>query len=228
MGLFSKKQDEKQNDGQSKSEADALVEKLGASIEEKFGKKFEAVDTLLAKWNKMEQEAAESLNDEARRSAKAAEESLTPEEKLANENKKLFLLQVLTNARITEQECIDEVKGQWPGLVPRIREVLATIPMDDKAKGDYPQRCRNAVKLVVGDEAIKNGLRQDRNSGKFMIEDSVAKTGGEESPLNDSDLTWIDPRNPDRPPMTATQQLAKLKIDPKEFADWAKKQGMIV
>jgi hypothetical protein len=220
---FKKKDGE--ND-QSKAEADLLVEALGAKIEEKFSKKFEAVDTLLGKWNKMEEEAAASLNEEKNRNARAAEENLTPEEKLANENKRLLMVSLLTNARITESEVVDEVKAQWPGLVPRIKEVMASIPMDDKVKPDYGQRCRNAVKLVIGDEAIKGGLRQNSDTKKFfLIDDAAGSTGGDESPFSDPDLTWVDPRNPNRAPMTAAEQLRKLRIDPKEFAEFVKRQG---
>jgi hypothetical protein len=223
---FKKKED---GTDQSKAEADLLVEALGAKIEEKFSKKFEAVDTLLGKWNKMEEEATNSLNEEKNRNARAAEENLTPEEKLANENKRLLMVSLLTNARITESEVVDEVKSQWPGLVPRIREVLSTIPMDDKVKADYAQRCRNAVKLVIGDEAIKGGLRQNSDTKKFfLIDETAGSTGGDDSPLGDPDLTWIDPRNPNRAPMTAAEQLRKLHIDPKEFAEFVKRQGGLV
>jgi hypothetical protein len=224
MGLWTKKPAEGQGD-QSKSEADALVERLGATLEEKFGKKFEAVDTLLSKWNKMEEEANRSLTEEQQRAARENEESLTPEQKLSNENKKLLALQILTNARITESECLDEVKTQWPHLVPRIKEILASIPFDDKAKADYPQRCRNAVKLVVGDEAIKSGLRYNKDNSKFMIEDGVERNEGDDSPLLTGDYDWQDPKNP-KHTLTGMQQLQKLGIDPKKFEAFMQKNGV--
>jgi hypothetical protein len=226
MGLWNKKPADGTNDSQTKSEADLLVERLGTAIEEKFKTKFEAVDTLLGKWNKMEEEATASLNEEKNRNARAAEDNLTPEEKLQNENKRLLMVSLLTNARITESEVVDEVKAQWPGLVPRIKEVLATIPMDDKVKGDYPQRCRNAVSLVIGQEAIKGGLRQDNNTKKFFLEDAAANTGGEDSPFADPDLTWVDERTGKS--LTATEQIKKLGLDPAKFAKWMKETGQVV
>jgi hypothetical protein len=218
MPSWFKPKEEKQSDGtQSKSDADLLIEKLGASIDERLKPLSEKVNAISDKWEKMEVEANRSLNEEANRNARTAEENLTPEEKLAADSKRSLMIAVLTNARITEQECVDEVKDQWPGVVPRIRDLLATIPIEDKTKGDYPQRCRNAVKLVIGDEAMKNGLRQNPTSGKFFIEDAAAKTGGKDSPLNDSDLGWTNP-NTGRVE-TASETLAKLRIDPEKFVD---------
>jgi hypothetical protein len=229
MGLWTKK-DDKTNDGtQTKSEADLLVERLGATIDEKLKPIREEFGALKTDWDSIKAEATRGADDEAARARKAADDNLTPEEKLQNENKRLLMVSLLTNARITESEVVDEVKAQWPGLVPRIKEVLASIPMDDKVKADYAQRCRNAVKLVIGDEAIKGGLRQNSDTKKFfLIDDAAGSTGGDDSPLGDPDLTWIDPRNPNRAPMTAAEQLKKLHIDPKEFAEFVKKQGGLV
>jgi hypothetical protein len=224
MGLWNRKAEEKPNDGQSKSEADQLIERLGATIDEKLSPLRTQVETITNKWNAMEDEAKRGLNEEANRSRAAAEENLTTEEKLQGENRRLLMATLLTNARITETECVDEVKGAWPQLLPRIREVLGTIPMEDKVKPDYAQRCRNAVKLIVGDEAIKGGLRQDRNTGKFLIEDSASKTSGPESPLNDPELTWTDERSGQT--LTAAQQLAKLHIKPEDFEKFMKGQAV--
>ena len=222
MGLWNKKPPE--GDGpQSKTEADLLVERLGATIDEKLKPLRDEFTTLKTDWDSIKAEATRGADDEAARARKAADDTLTPEEKLANENKRLLMVSLLTNARITESEVVDEVKAQWPGLVPRIKEVLSTVPMDDKVKADYAQRCRNAVKLVIGDEAIKGGLRQNSETKKFFLEDAAANTGGEDSPFNDPDLTWVDERSGKT--LTASQQLEKLRIDPKEFAEFVKRQG---
>lgn len=184
----------------------------------------EEFTALKTDWDSIKAEAARSSNDEADRARRAAEDNQTPEEKLATENKRLLMVSLLTNARITESEVVDEVKSQWPGLVPKIKDLLATIPMDDKVKADYGQRCRNAVKLVIGDEAIKGGLRHNSDTKKFFLEDAAASTGGEDSPFNDPDLTWVDERSGKT--LTATEQLAKLHIDPKQFADFLKRQAV--
>lgn len=224
MGLWNKKP---ADDGsQSKTEADLLVEKLGAAIDAKLAPLSETVTALKTEWDGIKAEATRSSNDESEAARRAAENNLTPEEKLANENKRLLMVSLLTNARITESEVLREVEGQWPGLLPRIREVFASIPMDDKVKADYAQRCRNAVKLVVGDEAMKGGLRQNSETKKFFLEDAAASTGGDESPFNDPSLTWMDERSGKT--LTASEQLAKLRIDPKEFAEFVKRQGGLV
>jgi len=224
MGLWNKKPAE--GDGtQTKSEADLLVEKLGPVIEAVVKPIRDQVETISTKWNAMEEEAKRGLNEEQQRTAREAEGNLTPEEKQALETKKAFVLNVLTNARVTEEDVIREVRDQWPSLVPRFREVINGIPFDEKSKPNYADRCRNAVTLVIGQEARKGGLKQDSNTGKFFLEDAAASTGGDDSPFSDPDLTWIDPRNPDRAPMSASEQLRKLRIDPKQFADWVKQQG---
>jgi hypothetical protein len=224
MGLWNKKPAE--GDGtQTKSEADLLVEKLGPVIEAVVKPIRDQVETISTKWNAMEEEAKRGLNEEQQRNAREAEGNLTPEEKQALETKKAFVLNVLTNARVTEEDVIREVRDQWPSLVPRFREVINGIPFDEKSKANYADRCRNAVTLVIGQEARKGGLKQDSNTGKFFLEDAAASTGGDDSPFSDPDLTWIDPRNPDRAPMSASEQLRKLRIDPKQFAEWVKQQG---
>lgn len=227
MGLWSKKAADGTNDGtQSKTEADLLVERLGATIDEKLKPMRDEFTALKTDWDSLKADATRATNEDATRAAREAEGNLTPEEKMANENKRLLMVSLLTNARITELQVVDEVKGQWPGLVPKIKDLLETIPMDDKVKADYGQRCRNAVKLVIGDEAIKGGLRQNSDTKKFfLIDDAAASSGGDDSPFSDPDLTWVDPRNPNKAPMTAAEQLRKLHIDPKEFAEFVNRQG---
>lgn len=214
------KPEEKKDEGQSKAEADALIERIGTSLEERFKPKFEAVDTLLTKWNKMEEEATRTVTEETRRTE---EESLTPEQKAANREKALFLMTVQANARITESECIAEVSGRWPQLIPELKDTFAKIPVERKTAADYPGQCRNVVNLLVGREAQKNGLRYDSNNSKFFLEDASAKTGGSDSPFSDPDLTWTDERTGKT--LTASQQLEKLRIDPEKFAKFLKQGG---
>jgi hypothetical protein len=217
-----KRPEEKKDEGQSKAEADALIDRLGTSLEERFAKKFESVDKLLSKWETAEAEATKQVNDEA---AKAAEANATPEEKAATKERALFLLNVQTNARLTEAECIAEAAGRWPQIIPELKKVFASIQVERKAAADYPGQCRNVVSMLVGREAEKAGGRFDTNSNKFFLEDSVARTGGDDSPFNDPELTWVDDRNPNKPPLTASDQLAKLRIDPETFAKFVKQGG---
>jgi hypothetical protein len=214
------KTDEKKDDSQSKAEADALIDRIGTSIEERFKPKFEAVDTLLTKWNKMEEEATKQVTEETRRTE---EDALTPEQKAANREKALFLMTVQANARITESECIAEVAGRWPQIIPELKDTFAKIDVARKATADYPGQCRNVVNMLVGKEAQKNGVRYDKDNSKFFIEDSAAKTGGADSPFSDPDLTWTDERSGKT--LTASQQLEKLRIDPEKFAKFLKQGG---
>ncbi|HEX4503160.1 MAG TPA: hypothetical protein VH187_18660 [Scandinavium sp.] len=198
---------------QSKSEADALIEKLGATIEEKFGKKFEAVDTLLNKWNKMEEEAAKTVTAEASRINPDGSE-LTEEQKDRKERQALFISTVLTNARLTESECISALQGRWPELIPAIKQDFQNTNWQRKAEADYPKYCENVVDMHVGRVAKQKGFRQ--SGDRFFIEDSTTRKSGEEAPFS-SEMDWKEP-NSGRVE-TPEQTLRKLGLDPAKVAE---------
>lgn len=212
-----------ENNDQSKAEADALIEAIGTSLEERFKPRFDVIDKLNEKFGKLEEEAVNvgrSADEEARRTAAA---SATPEEKDQNEKRALLAVAVQANARITESELIADVAQDWPNLVPELRQTFASISLDRKAAADYPQLCKNTVDMLVGRQARAGGVRFNKDTSKFFVEDAAGKTGGADSPYNDPDLTWSDDRNGKT--LSATEQLAKLKIDPEKFAQFMKNGG---
>lgn len=199
---------------QSKSEADLLVEKLGPMIEA-------AVKPIREEFTNFKQTLLASVEEEDAKAkaaaAKAAEGELTDDQKRDKREEAIFAQNVLTNARITENEVASSIEREYPHLLKEFRDMCANTDWRTKALPSYPQMCQNAINQMVGRDARKGGLRYDRNSSKFMIEDATAKTGGEDSPLRDESLTWTDPHTGKT--LTAGEQLAKLGIDPKKFAE---------
>lgn len=200
------KSDDK-NEDQSKAEADALVERFAALIDEKNKPLNDTITALKSKWDAIEAEATKETPP-ARDPA-----TIPEEEKAANREKALFALTVQANARITESECISTISSQWSHLIPELKRMFAETDINLKARPDYAQRCENCVNVLIGQAARKGGVRSD-GSGKFYIEDSASKTGGEDSPLNDIP-TW---QGDDRVE-SASDTLRKLKIDPKKFSE---------
>lgn len=218
MGLWNKKPEDKKDD-QSKSEADLLVERLGATIDERLKPLSEKVESVASWQARVEEQFKTETPPDANKNPDGTE--LTPEQKQANRESALLALTVQANARITESECIASIQSGWPQLVAEARATFAKTPWQRKAQADYAEYCNNVVDMLVGREAKKGGLRYDSKNSRFMIEDSAAKTGGENSPLNDPELTWVDEHSGKT--LTASEQLAKLRIDPKEFADFMKR-----
>lgn len=201
------KSDDKTED-QSKAEADALVERFAAVIDEKIKPFGETVNTLKAKWDSIEEEARKSNEPPPKDPA-----TLTPEEKTASREQALFALTVQANARITEAECVATLSDQWAHLIPEFKRMAAETNINVKASPNYAKLCNDAIDTLIGRAARSGGVRADA-SGKFYIEDAASKTGGDESPLHDIP-TW---QGDDRVE-TVTDTLAKLKIDPKKFAE---------
>ena len=127
------------------------------------------------------------------------------------------------NARWTERDAIDSIHPDFKHLIPQVREVFAEkTPISRKAQGDYAEYCSNVVKLVIGQEAMKAGLRR-KESGEFFLEDRSAGSGTPDSMLNDPSLTWKQETANGVREMSAQEQLRKLGIDPKKFEESAKK-----
>ena len=96
---------------------------------------------------------------------------LTPEEKQRNTQQATLGVAILTNARPTEREVIDELSADWAHLFPEIRGFFANTAIETKAKPDYAQYCRNCADLVIAREARNSGLRYNRESQSFFLED---------------------------------------------------------
>lgn len=212
-----KKPDETSTDGkkpdeQSKAEIDALVERLGASFEEKIKPLRDEFGALKTEWDGIK---AAATKPDPNTNADGTE--LTDEQKAARARNATVAIAVNANARLTESEIISEVAAKWGKFTPKIKEFFANTPIERKAQPDYADYCRNIVKMVIGEAALSSGLSYDGQGNKFFLEDSVARTGDVDSPLNDSDLTWTDPRS--GKVYTASQQLSKLGIDAKEFSE---------
>lgn len=227
MGLWNKKPGEEGNS----TPQDELIAKFSTvvaealkPINEKIEQQASEVKTLTTKWNAIEAEGTKAAEEEARRAAAAVESELTPEQKAEKERQQLFAQTVLTNARITENECAQVLERDCPKLVPEFRQMCANTDWRQKALPNYAQQCMNAIDLLIGREARKGGLRYQRNTEKFVIEDAGAHGSGEASPLSTGDLDWIDERSGKM--LTATEQLAKLKLTPEDFKNM-QKMGLV-
>jgi len=208
-----------ENKEQSQQEVDALIEKLAPAFSKlleplatsvtNINKKFEALESAAST-----AEAEERARQEAERAA-----NRTPEERDSDDKKKLLALAVLTNARITEQEVMANASQRWPHLIPKIQSLMNERSVEEKARPNYKALCENIVKLVVGDEAINSGLRYDGKNKQFFLEDGSSAGNQDTSVLNDPDLSWTNPHNPNQT-LTAKQTLAKLGItDTKAFEE---------
>src|SRR6266481_2431846 len=111
------KSDDKTED-QSKAEADALIERFAAVVDERIKTFGETVNTLKTKWDAIEAEAAKGNEPPP-----VKEEDLTAEQKQANRERALFGMTVQANARITEAECIAALSGQWSHLIPDFKKM---------------------------------------------------------------------------------------------------------
>jgi hypothetical protein len=228
MALFGGKKNEEQQQSseQSKKDMDALLDAFSAKFDEKLKPLSETVTTLKSKFDAIETAAANETTEEQRRAAAAAEGELTAEQKLEKQNRALLQLNIQTNARITEKECIDSVKEQWPELVPELQTMFSNTPVDVKANPKYGDMCMRAVDQLVGREARKNGLRKDRNTGKFFIEDGAAGgDGSDNNPLLTGDYDWVNPTNPNQR-LSGLDQLKKLGLTAKDY-EQMQKNGLV-
>jgi hypothetical protein len=225
MSLWNKKPTD--DPAQSEAEKNALIDAFAAKMDEKLEAKFkplaEKVESVAAWQTKIEEGLKEPPPDPNKHPDGT---ELTAEEKLRNENRALFLLHATTNARITESQIISEIERDWPDIVPEFRQACANTKPEQKALPNYEQNCRQFVDTLIGREARKKGLRYDKTNKSFIIEDGAASSEGDTPSVLGSEYTWQDPKNLKRT-LTATQQLQKLKIDPKKFAEWAEESGQV-
>jgi hypothetical protein len=220
---FGKKQEESNAGGgdQTKTEVDALVDRLTQSFEAKLEEKFKPISTevtaLKNKWESIESAASDEVKNKN-------EETLTEEQKAAREKNALLALNINTNARLTESEVLGELSGKWGEFIPEIRKRLQTVSIDRKAQPNYAEVVRSVANLVIGEAAVAKGLNFDGQRKEFFLEDAAGKTSGESYDFLGSDLNWTDPRSGRT--MTPREQLAKLGISPEEFAK-SQKAGVV-
>ena len=219
MGWFDKPDKPAADGSQSKSEADKLVEALGAKLDERLKPFEEKITNLEGRWNRIEEEAVRASEPPPKDPA-----TLTPEERNDNDKKALLALSVQANARITESECLASVAEKWPSVVPQLKEAFAKTSLDVKARSDYATICSNAVDTLVGRAARSSGLRYDerREGSKFFIEDSGGTGGGndEVSVLSDPELTWVDSKGTrTETPRDTLRKLGFSKEEQKKFEE---------
>lgn len=224
------KKDAKNPDGSPQSEEEqqsALLDAFAAKIDERLDAKLkpinEKVESVAAWQTKIEKEAEAANAPDPNKNPDGTE--LTDEQKRDQRDRALFAQTVLTNARISENECISRFERQWPQLVDEFRTLCQNTPVDVKARKDYPQLLEKTVQQLVGRDALKNGLRYDANGSRFILEDGVPGDREADAILT-GEYDWTDPRNPTKH-LTAAQQLRKLNIDPKAFEKWAKETGQV-
>jgi len=203
--------DEKKTE-QSKSEADLLVEKLGASLDARLKPLADKVEAV-ATWQKNLEEVAkkttpartEGTNDTTKRVslADASMDDAAEEEWKKQNILPAYVEMAKTNARLTERETLDALGPEFDFLKPDIRKIFDDTPIQRKAGADYGAYCSNVVKMVIGDAAMKAGLKVQGQGDKrrFYLEDGTSKGNTGET---------IAP--------TDAETLRKLHIDPAEFA----------
>jgi hypothetical protein len=201
-----------ENKDQSKSEADLLIERLGVTIEAKLKPLADQVSAI-DKWRTdltalaEKKPPAEKKEGETEKRVTLEEASLSPEAEAlwARQNLGPIASQTVTiSARLTERECLDSLGPEFDFLKPDIRKIFdEQTPITRKAGADYPAYCSNVVKMVIGDAALKAGLKADGKSRRFFLEDGSSKDQGKTEGFEPSEI----------------ETLRKLKIDPKEFSD---------
>jgi hypothetical protein len=207
---------------QSEAEMNALVDRLGTSLEERIAKPIrEELTALKSEWETIKAEASKPpAVDTTPRNADGTPRELSAEEKLRNAQQATLGVAVLTNARLTEREVLDELPSDWSHLLPEIRGLFANSPIEVKAKPDYAQYCRNCADLVIAREARKAGLRYNEQSKTFFLEDKSTSATREEGVLSDPSLVWHQEKaNGVTKTWSPSEQLRALGIDPKEFAE---------
>lgn len=214
------KPEEKAAESQSKTEAEQLIETLGATLTQKFEETVrplrEEVTKLQTRWNEIEEAAkSEPIEPPAERTA---------EQKIEERQNQLLALTVQTNARITEAEILTQVAQKWPALVAEVKDVFDKTPISRKGLPDYASvYCPNVVWMVVGRAAEKGGLSQNRENGSFYIGSNSGKAGADGG-SSLSDFDWVDPVTGRTE--SGEETLRKLGISTKDFEE-SRKRGLI-
>lgn len=197
------------------AEQTAFFGKIGELVKNEMKPVADTVADLQGKWKKLEESAAADEHDNDNND----DANLTEEEKRRKndeiEKRKILALSIMTNARITENEVLQEVHTKFPEYESKIREYFANTPIERKGQADYAAYCQNIVDMVLGKAARAGGLRYDTSNKRFFLEDASGGDGKENYDFLASDVTWQDPRSGKI--VTGREQLAKLGITPEEF-----------
>ena len=225
MPFFKRGNAEEKTEEQSKAEMDALVERLGTSLEERIAKPIrEELTALKTDWETIKTEASKPpVVDNRPKNPDGTPRELTDDEKRNNATLAGVQLSVQTNARLTEREVIDELQDDWKHLIPEIRGIFASAPIEQKARTDYAQYCRNCVDLVIAREARKSGLRYNRENQTFFLEDKSTSSTREDGVLSDPALSWRQETANGVRVVTPEETLRKLGIDPAKFEESVRK-----
>jgi hypothetical protein len=212
-------------DEQSEAQVNALVEKLGASLEERIAKPLrEDLTALKTEWETIKAEATKPPEGKGPTNTDGTPRELSQEEKNTLGTQAAFAQSVLTNARLTEREVLDSLPADFADLIPEIRAYFTDTPLDRKSKSDYAVYCSNCADLVIAKHARKAGLRRNPDNKTFFLEDkSAGGDGHEPGPLSDPSLTWRQETASGTRVWTPEEQLRKLDIDPAKFAESVKK-----
>jgi|SRR5882724_1641395 len=224
MQFFKRGNDDAKNAEQSEAEMNALVERLGASIDERIKPLREGFEKLQSDWDGIKAEATRTpAADTTPRNTDGTPRELTDEEKNRQRGDATVALAVATNARLTEREVLDALPADFDDLIPEIRAHFNNTPIQRKAQPDYAEYCNNCADLVIAKHARKAGLRS-RDGGKtFFLEDKSTSTSREDGVLSDPSLSWRQETSSGTRVWTPEEQLRKLGIDPKEFSESVKK-----
>jgi hypothetical protein len=212
-------------DEQSEAQMNALVERLGASIDERIKPLREGFEKLQSDWDTIKTEATKAPTTTTQATnADGTPRELTDEEKRNNATRATVSLAVQTNARLTEREVLDEINSAWTHLVPKIREYFNSTPIERKAQADYADYCRNIVDMVIGKAAKEAGLRYDGQNKTFFLEDKSTSVTREDGPLSDPALEWQQQKSDGSiKRWSVADQLRALDIDPTKFSENVKK-----
>jgi hypothetical protein len=219
MGFWNKKTPEGETEEQIKQreekEQNDFISALMGKFEEKIKPLNDKVSAWDDRWKKLEDAAAGSVNDDSSNDANLSDD----EKQRMNEEverRKLLAISIATNARITENEVLADVKEKFPELAEKVKEFLVNTPLERKGQQDYQQYCRNVVSMVVGQAAMTGGLQYNPATKQFFLENASAGSRGEQLEFLAPDMAWTDPSSGRT--LTGRQQLEKLGIAPEDFA----------
>jgi hypothetical protein len=204
---------------QSAADADALIAKFGEVLDARLKPIQDEVSSVKSKWDALEATAKQAEDAEAaRQRAENPPAPLTDHEKV--------LLAGLADVKGTqiERDLIDEIRDEWPDLVPILRAEFAKTAPAVKARADYAQYCRNVKTWKLGELFEKQGGRYDRTKRTLYLGDESSSKTPEGTRAFDETMDYVYTDNKGQTHRESfEQQLAKLDIDPKKFIENAEK-----